>query len=188
MLAAFSHISDLLTDQMYDPTDIKVEEKDLRLRYTENDSLHPVIRAFSPTVVVKGKPFIKVEGNYLVNFFAPGDSVEDPLFALLFISLAIIFLFRIKKISRIDIDKPFTSQMVIGIKWAGICCLVFALLDYLRLYLINNYIKDVTDNIYHLERFTFFSSTFAWAGLLLSWLYRILRKAEVLQIEQELTV
>jgi hypothetical protein len=98
--------------------------------------------------------------------------------------LGIIFLVRVRKL---NLNKLFSPGVISGLGWAGITCFVFAVLHYLRMYLINNYVIEATQKNYHLEHFSIINA-YTWAGILVTWLYRILQQAEQLQTEQELTV
>ncbi len=183
LMALADNLNNLPLDEVY----IKVEEEKISSQFFFEDSVRPTIRTFDESTVIKGHPYLKIkEGNMLLKLFAPGDDIFlDPIYTLLILSICIIFLIRMK---TYNVEKPFSSQMVEGLKQAGITCFIFAAADYFRLCLVNKHIQSITQNIYHLEKFTIFSIVAFWIGILLSSLYKIMKKAEVLQQEQDLTV
>jgi len=183
MLSFVENISYVSNTRFLD-THIRVREKN---ETSFDSSLHPVINSFAPTVKIRGYPYLEIRGRYiLLKLFAPGYPYElNPIYGLLLIAVSVIFLRRMK---YYDINKPFSSQMMGGVRQVAFACIIFALADYLRLYLINKYILATTDGLYRLERFGFFDRPGYWAAILIFWLYKILKKAEVLQQEQELTV
>jgi hypothetical protein len=166
------------------PTEIRVEPKEPKLRFLENDSLRPLIMPVNENLEIRGKPYLTVKHNSIIKFLNPDDIFDDPLNAFLLIAVGLIFLLRVKKLNP---EKLFSQPAVTGIRWVGICFFMAGIIHYLRLRFINNYVLDVTDGKYHLQDFSFING-YMWSGILLTWLYRILKQAEQLQTEQELTV
>ncbi|MBC7872830.1 MAG: hypothetical protein H7Y01_02480 [Ferruginibacter sp.] len=186
MLLVFSSLVEKLSGPSFDEIYIKVEEKDLKLRYTVADSLRPVIKTYNANVQITGHPYFKMKKeNHVLGLFIPDFAMYDIIYGFLILSVCVIFL---KRMWKFDPDKPFSSQIVEGVKYAAIACFIFTGIDYFRFVLINNYILDATNNFYHLKKFHFHTTPLAWSGVLLIWLYRIIQKACALQTEQEFTV
>jgi hypothetical protein len=138
----------------------------------------------SEDVQLKSHPYLIID-KFLPSFLAPKQTLNDPVYGLLLICICILFLIRAKKIYLRNL---FSSGFVKGIYWAGLLCFLFGLIEYLRHFFLNKYILQVSHDTYQLPHFYVFGSIILWLGILLSWLYRILKQAEVLQTQQELTI
>jgi hypothetical protein len=145
------------------------------------------LKTFNEETRIYGQTYLQVlsNRNSLAIFFEPDFLIEDTVYAMLLISVCTVFLLRVRKM---DMDKPFTPQFVEGIFSAAKVCIVFWALDYFRLFMINKYVLRVTDNQFKIEKVFIMSIPAVWFAILLFWLYKILKKAEVIQQEQELTV
>ncbi|MEI2740385.1 MAG: hypothetical protein V9F01_16550 [Chitinophagaceae bacterium] len=166
---------------------------EIRVRENKRDiSLAPVkqrpsIDSFDAKTTIVGHPYLEISFNHRnwIEIFAPDLVFFDPIVALCVISICLVFLLRLKKI---DPDKPFSIQVLAAVKWATIITFTFAGIDYLRLYLLDEYVMKVTNNIYRLPIFSIPSSGLFLLGICLLLLFRILQRAELIQQEQELTV
>lgn len=182
MILAFAeHIVELKGKILY----IQVEEN--RSPHQNEDSLRPVIRSFGTAAVIKEYPNLKVDDDhFLLKVFAPGNKMlANPVYVLFGFITCIIFFVRIKKL---NLEKPFSPQMLNGLNWVTFLALAFAFADSMRLSYINKYIINVTDGLYRTKTSYFFDSPLSWIAISLTWLSTTFRKAKVLQQEQELTV
>jgi hypothetical protein len=183
LLAAASAIIEEAKKSFNGNVEIKVEHTLSGATDNFPDSVEK-INTISADVQLKSHPYLMIN-KFLPSFFAPKQTLNDPVYALLLMSICVLFLIRAKKIK---LKNLFSSHFVKGIYWAGLLCFLFGLIEYIRHFLLNKYILQLSHDTYQLPHFYVFGSIILWLGILLSWLYRILKQAEVLQKEQELTI
>ncbi len=178
-----------LSDKITSPSgfvEIKVREKKKDF-LIDPLKLRPSIDSFDAMTTIVGHPYLEIKFNRRnwIEIFAPDLVFFDSLVALCVISICLVFLLRLKKI---DPDKPFSIQVLAAVKWATIIAFIFSGIDYLRLYLLDEYVMEVTNNVYQLPIFSIHSSGLFLLGVCLLLLFRILERAELIQQEQDLTV
>src|SRR6185436_17112655 len=73
----------LLSDKLntyFNNSFIKVEEFGKSLKFSEPDSLRPLIKYFSQTTRVVSQPYLNVKDNRFLEFFVPDVVMFDPIY------------------------------------------------------------------------------------------------------------
>lgn len=162
---------------------IPVTEKNFADQFFLRDSLRPVIKKYEQ-IRVEGYPYLT---NEKPSFML--SRISSSYLLIHFISV-IICLILFAQFWNYDPSQPFRGRLSKSLRYIAFAILLYCLLNWGRISLLDSYVRHTTNGDYIFDELPGLSQNImplAFASLLL-FFSRIVKEAEGLQKEQDLTI